>query len=60
MEQVSVNLFYYWHSCGTEISVCTEIMDDEEEEESAAGIIEGADEGTTAADATTQEAETSS
>ena len=61
MEQVSVGLFYYWHSCGDEVSVCTEIMDDdEEEEESVAGITEGADEVTTAANAATQEAEASS
>lgn len=60
MEQVSVGLFYYWHSCGAEVSVCTEIMDDEEEEESVAGITEGADEVTTAANAATQEAEPSS
>ena len=61
MEQVSVGLFYYWHSCGAEVSVCTEIMDDdEEEEESAAGITEGVDEGTTAANAAAQEAEPSS
>ena len=61
MEQVSVGLFYYWHSCGAEVSVCTEIMDDdEEEEESVAGITEGADEVTTTANAATQEAEPSS
>ena len=60
MEQVSVGLYYYWHSCGAEASVCTEIMDDEEEEESVAGITEGADEVTTAANAATQEAEASS
>ena len=61
MEQVSVGLFYYWHSCGAEVSVCTEIMDDDdEEEESVAGITEGADEVTTAANAATQEAEASS
>ena len=61
MGQVSVGLFYYWHSCGAEVSVCTEIMDDEEEEEeSVAGITEGADEVTTAANAATQEAEPSS
>ena len=61
MEQVSVGLFYYWHSCGAEVSDCTEIMDDdEEEEESVAGITEGADEVTTAANTATQEAEASS
>lgn len=60
MEQVSVGLFYYWHSCGAEVSDCTEIMDDDEEEESVAGITEGADEVTTAANAATQEAEPSS
>lgn len=60
MEQVSAGLFYYWHSCGAEVFVCTEIMDDDEEEESVAGITEGADEVTTAANAATQEAEASS